>query len=160
LALQSEGFDVHGWSRTPKELEGVETCAGRDGLVRMVGRCNIMINVLPLTDDTRHILSRPLFRHFRDGMCLVNIGRGEHLVEADLLDAIDTGKIEAATLDVTSVEPLPSTHPFWNHASILLTPHVAGSCIPMSAVKPIAANIRKALVGVPLSQQVDFGRGY
>ncbi len=160
FAMQQEGFDVRGWSRSPKQLENIETYTGRDGLASMVGHCAIVINVLPLTDETRHILSRDLFDHFSDGTYLINLGRGMHLVEADLLDAIDRGRIEGATLDVASVEPLPDAHPFWNHPSILITPHVAGASIPMTAVVNIAANIRKALAGERLSQLFDAERGY
>jgi glyoxylate/hydroxypyruvate reductase len=160
LALQREGFDVRGWSRTPKQLENVTTYTGRDGLKIMVGCSDIVLNVLPLTDETRHILSRDLFAQFRDGACLINMGRGMQLVEADLLDAIASGKVEAATLDVFSVEPLPSTHRFWNHPSILITPHVAGISMPMTAVATIALNIRRAMVGERLLHQVDLDRGH
>jgi glyoxylate/hydroxypyruvate reductase A len=160
VALQREGFTVRGWSRSPKQLQNVETYTGRDGLTSMVGRCAIVVNVLPLTDETRHMLSRELFGHFSDGTCLINMGRGMHLVETDLLDAIDTGRVEDATLDVAAIEPLPAAHPFWNHPNILITPHVAGTCMPMTAVASIAANIRRALAGERLSQQCDIERGY
>jgi glyoxylate/hydroxypyruvate reductase A len=159
-ALQVEGFDVHGWSRGPKALEGIATYTGTEGLVSMLGRCDMVINVLPLTDGTRHILARELFAHFKEGACLINMGRGLHLVDTDLLDALDAGKIAAATLDVFAVEPLPDGHPFWNHPKILVTPHAAGTSMPMLAVATIAANIRRAMAGEPLAQQVDRVRGY
>jgi glyoxylate/hydroxypyruvate reductase A len=159
-ALRDEGFDVLGWSRTPKSLPAVSTHTGRDGLVGMIGRCDIVINVLPLTEETRHLFSRDLFAHFKNGACLVNMGRGPHIVDADLIEALDAGKLEAATLDVFSVEPLPQTHPFWNHPKILVTPHAAGTSIPKMAVRTIAANIRRAMAGERLSQQVDRQRGY
>jgi glyoxylate/hydroxypyruvate reductase A len=160
LALQHEGFAVHGWSRTPKKLEGVTTHTGRDGLTRMVGSSNIVLNVLPLTEETRHMLCRDLFAQFKDGACLINMGRGAHLVESDLLDAIASGKIDAATLDVAAVEPLPRSHPFWNHPGILITPHVAGTSVPMAAVVTIAANIRRAMAGECLLHQVDSDRAH
>jgi glyoxylate/hydroxypyruvate reductase len=159
-ALQCDGFKVSGWSRTLKQLENVMTCTARDGLHSIVARSRIVLNVLPLTSETRHILSRELFAHFSDGTCLINMGRGMHLVEADLLDALDSGRIEAATLDVASSEPLPHAHPFWNHPGILVTPHVAGTCMPSSAVTAIAANIRRAMRGERLMHQVDLMRGY
>jgi glyoxylate/hydroxypyruvate reductase len=159
-ALERDGFEVRGWSRTPKELEGIVTCTGLEALGRMVGCSDIVINVLPLTPETRHILSKDLFRHFRDGTCLINMGRGMHLVETDLLAAIDAGKIAAATLDVAAIEPLPPGHQFWNHPAILITPHVAGCSLPMSAVVPIADNIRRAMKGEPLKHQVDLRRGF
>jgi glyoxylate/hydroxypyruvate reductase len=105
-------------------------------------------------------LSLDLFSYFKDGACLINIGRGLHVVDADLIDALAEGRIAAATLDVSSVEPLPIDHPFWGHPDILITPHVAGTSIPGEAVANIAANIRRAIAGEPLSQQVDRARGY
>jgi glyoxylate/hydroxypyruvate reductase A len=159
-ALQSDGFPVSGWSRTLKQLQGIETYSGQSGLRALVGRSDIVVNVLPLTDSTRNILQGDLFRHFRHGAKLINIGRGEHLVEADLLRALDEGTVGAATLDVAVEEPLPASHPFWGHPSILVTPHVAGLSLPSSAVLAIAANIRRALAGEPLHNQVDLGRGY
>ena len=159
LALQREGFAVYGWSRTPKQIDGITTYIGRDGLKSMVGRSSIVLNVLPLTDATRNILCRDLFAHFDDGTCLINMGRGMHLVESDLLDAIASGRVDAATLDVASVEPLPLTHPFWGHPKILVTPHVAGISRPMTAVAMIAANIRRAMAGERLLHQVDLDRG-
>jgi glyoxylate/hydroxypyruvate reductase A len=160
LALRLEGFEVLGWSRTPKALDGIETFTGRDGLQTMVGRSEIVINILPLTEETRNIFSRDLFQYFRECAYFINMGRGMHVVEADLLEAIEAGRVEAATLDVSTVEPLPDDHPFWNHPDILITPHVAGTSIPMTAVPCIAENIRRALAGARLSQQVDRERGY
>jgi glyoxylate/hydroxypyruvate reductase A len=158
-ALQREGFAVHGWSRTPKQIDGITTYTGRDGLKSMVGRSNIVLNVLPLSDETRYILCRDLFAHFADGTCLINMGRGMHLAESDLLDAIASGRVDAATLDVASVEPLPPTHPFWGHPNVLITPHVAGISRPMTAVVMIAANIRRAMAGERLLHEVDVDHG-
>jgi glyoxylate/hydroxypyruvate reductase A len=159
-ALRTDGFPVRGWSRTLKQLEGIETYSGQSGLQALVGGSDIVVNVLPLTDSTRNILRGDLFRHFRYGAKLINIGRGEHLVETDLLRALDEGTVGAATLDVAMEEPLPAWHPFWGHPSILVTPHVAGLSLPSSAVPAIAANIRRALAGEPLHNQVDLLRGY
>jgi len=160
VSLRHEGFNVFGWSRTPKQLEGVATSTGRDGLIEMLKLCDIVVNVLPLTAQTRHILGRDVFAHFKRGACLVNMGRGPHVVDADLLDAIDAGIIEAATLDVFTVEPLPEAHPFWNHPKVLVTAHAAGTSLPATAVVTIAGNIRRAMAGQRLSQQVDMARGY
>jgi glyoxylate/hydroxypyruvate reductase len=160
LALQHDGFDVRGWSRTPKRLQNVMTYTGRDGLATMVGCSDIVLNVLPLTAETRRILCRDLFTQCRDGCSLINMGRGQHLVEVDLLQAIDSGKIGYATIDVASVEPLPPQHPFWNHPRILITPHVAGTSIPMKAVVKVAENIRRAMAGERLLQQIDLASGY
>jgi glyoxylate/hydroxypyruvate reductase A len=126
----------------------------------MAAASDIIINVLPLTDDTRHILCRELFSRFRRGACLINMGRGEHLVERDLLEALDEEIIADATLDVAVVEPLPPAHRFWNHPHILVTPHVAGLSMPDTASKAMADNIRRAMAGERLLHQVDLARGY
>lgn len=158
--LQAEGFRVAGWSRTPKSLPGIATHAGRAELAAMLGRADVVINVLPLTDATRYILDAALFAACKPGACLVNMGRGLHLREDDLLAALANGTIGAATLDVATVEPLPADHAFWDHPKILITPHVAGTANPMTAAPSIAANIRRALAGERLAQQVDLSRGY
>jgi len=159
-ALARDGFRVGGWGRTPKQLENVSTYTGREGLATLLGGSDIVLNVLPLTEATRAILSRDLFTQCRDGCCLINMGRGQHLVEPDLLEAIHTGKVGYATLDVASLEPLARDHPFWSHPRILVTPHVAGSSVARTAVTKVAENIRRALKGEPLLQRVDLVRGY
>lgn len=153
MALCGEGFTVRGWSRTPKHLDNVQSYTGRSGLEAMVGCSSIVLNVLPLTDETRGILSAQLFAQFRAGTFLINMGRGRHLIEADLLQALASGHVADATLDVFCVEPLPPDHPFWSHRSILITPHVAGLANPHTAVTTIAANIRRAMRGEPLLHQ-------
>ncbi len=160
LALRDDGFRVHGWSRTLKRLPDVTTCTGRAGLIEMLEVCDIVLNVLPLTGETRHILNGELFGHFKPGSCLINMGRGAHVVDADLLPALEAGPLAAATLDVFTEEPLPESHPFWNHPQILVTAHAAGTSLPQTAVVTIAANIRKAMAGERLSHQVDRVRGY
>lgn len=160
VALRQDGFAVSGWSRTHKSIPGIATFAGTDGLQSLVSQCDILVNVLPLTAETRHILSRDLFVHCRRGACLINMGRGPHVAEADLLAALADGTIASATLDVHATEPLPQDHPFWNHPDILLTPHVAGTSLPATAVVTIGANIRRALAGEKLLHQVDRSRGY
>jgi len=159
-SLAADGFEVHGWSRSPCDVPGVQTCSGATGLHQMAGAVDMLINLLPLTPETEGILSHELFARLRSGAFLINMGRGGHLVEADLLAALAQGRIEAATLDVTAVEPLPVGHPFWAHPGILITPHVAGIVTPATAAPQIAENVRRAMRGVPLLSQVDFERGY
>jgi glyoxylate/hydroxypyruvate reductase A len=154
LALRREGFVVRGWSRTPKRLEDIATYTGRDSLETMVGCSSVVLNVLPLTEETRGILARDLFAKFRSGTFLINMGRGLHLVEPDLLEAIESGRVADATLDVSTFEPLPPAHPFWNHPSILVTPHVAGMASTLTAAATVAANIRRAMRGERLLDQV------
>lgn len=158
-ALKQDGFDVHGWSRTRKQLPGICCHIGNDGLEAVARRSSILINVLPLTSDTGGILSRKLFDQCR-GARLINMGRGSHLVETDLLEALETEHLTGATLDVTSIEPLPTKHPFWNNPHILITPHVAGLSSPATAAQVVAANIRRALAGEPLLNEVRQARGY
>lgn len=158
-ALKQEGFDVHGWSRTRKQLTGISCHNGNDGLEAVARQSSILINVLPLTPDTQGVLSRKLFDQCR-GARLINMGRGGHLVETDLLDALESAHLTSATLDVTSIEPLPAGHPFWNNPHILITPHVAGLTSPATAAQVVAANIRRALAGEPLLNEVCQARGY
>ncbi|MFT3719880.1 2-hydroxyacid dehydrogenase [Pseudorhodoferax sp.] len=160
VGLAADGFCVKGWSRSEKEVPGVSTYAGDVGLYDMVNGADIVVNVLPLTEATRHLLAWPLFKHFKRGTFLVNMGRGAHLVEHDLLSALEDGCIAAATLDVAQIEPLPAGHAFWAHPDILITPHIAGITSPESAAPQVAENIRRAMRGDALLNQVNFERGY
>lgn len=159
-ALAAEGFTVHGWSRSPRELAGVRTHAGAAGLAQLAGATDILVNLLPLTDETHGILSGALFSQMRPGSFVINMGRGGHLVEDDLLAALASGRLEAATIDVATVEPLPAGHPFWRHPGILVTPHVGGITTAATAAPQLAENVRRAMRGEPLLNQVDEGRGY
>lgn len=160
LALSADGFEVRGWARRPRSGSDIQCFAGDDGLALLVSQSDIVINVLPLTNETKAILNRELFRCFRRGAKLVNIGRGQHLVDADLLDALAAGWVGAATLDVANVEPLPQSHPFWRHPDILITPHVAGLSSPDSAAPVMAENIRRAMRREVLLNNVDRALGY
>jgi len=159
-ALAADGFRVEGWSRSPKPLGAVRSHAGDAGLQAMLPGVDIVINMLPLTEATTGLLSKKLFASFREGAYLVNMGRGKHLIEDDLLAALATGRIGGATLDVTQVEPLPAGHPFWGHPAVLITPHVAGIISPDSAAQQVAENIRRAVRGERLLNQVDLAKGY
>ncbi|MGH8384260.1 MAG: 2-hydroxyacid dehydrogenase [Pseudomonas sp.] len=159
-ALCADGFNVLGWSRSEKAIHGVECFSGESGLADMTAKIDILINVLPLTEATRGILDRRLFERFSRPVQLINIGRGAHLAELDLLIALETGKISAATLDVTAVEPMPDNSPLWGHPGILITPHVAGLSSPESAAAHIAKNIRLAMMNAPLINQIDLVKGY
>jgi len=160
LALASDGFKVQGFSRSPKSLPSIICHSGEQGLYQLAGAVNMLINVLPLTKETEGVLNRQLFNAFNKAVFLINIGRGAHLVEEDLLAALDAGQVEAATLDVTQIEPLPETSPLWNHPKVLITPHVAGLSSPAQAAVHLSDNIRRAMAGKPLVNQVDLTRGY
>jgi len=159
-ALVAVGFTVRGWARTRKAIAGVRCFAGEEELPAFASETQILICLLPLTPETRGILSRGLFRMLPRGAKIINVGRGDQLVEADLLAALEAGELGAATLDVFSREPLPQDHVFWSHPKITLTPHVATWGTAASAAPHVAENVRRAVAGRTLLNQVDIKRGY
>lgn len=158
--LQALGFDVAGWSRTEKEVAGFATFAGADGLDLLLRRSEIVVCLLPLTAETRGILNARAFARMPRGAGIVNAGRGGHLVEADLLAALDTGQVSGAVLDVFDDEPLPSGHPFWRHPRIIVTPHIAAETHPATAAPIVRDAIRQCEAGLPIANRVDLARGY
>lgn len=159
-ALLKLGYRVAGWTRSLGEHGLVETFWGEAMLVPFLERSDFLICLLPLTDATRGILNARTLAALPEGASLINMGRGGHVVEADLLAALDFGRLARAVLDVFPEEPLPPEHPFWSHPRVVVTPHVAGITNPLTAADQIAANIRRALAGEPLENVVDVGRGY
>lgn len=159
-ALAGLGFNVAGWSRTPKALPGIESFHGAGGLIPLANRSETLINMLPLTPDLEDILDTRLFAALPEGAVVINVGRGRHLVEADLLAALEAGRVCAATLDVFRTEPLPAGHPFWAHRAITLTPHVASIADPRTVVDQVAENIRRSRAAEPLIDVVDPATGY
>ncbi len=159
-SLAGLGFPVAGWSRTGKELPGVEVFAGQDGWRSFLARTEILVCMLPLTGHTTGILDATTFARLPRGACLINVARGAHLVEADLIAALDSGQLAGATLDVFRDEPLPASHPLWRHPKVLITPHVASYCSPATAAEGVVENIRRARAGQPLLHQVDRRQGY
>jgi glyoxylate/hydroxypyruvate reductase A len=159
-ALAPFGFVLSGWSRTPKDLPGVSCYFGADGLAPFLGRCDILICLLPLTATTRGILDSRLFAHLPRGASLINLGRGGHLDQPALLDALDSGRLSAAILDVCEPEPLPTGHPFWGHPRILITPHIASVTRPETAARVVLENIRRHRRGEPLRDVMDRTAGY
>ena len=158
--LEGFGFQCAGWSRTARELPGVETFAGEEGMHAFLARTDILVCLLPLTEATRGILSRALFERLPPAAVLINVGRGAHLVEQDLLDALDAGQLSAAILDVFDAEPLPQGHPFWRHPRIVVTPHIASMTQPETAVEAVLENLRRHREGLPLIGLVDRSQGY
>lgn len=154
------GLDVAGWSRTEKQIEGVTCFHGEEGLDEIVRRSEILICLLPLTEQTRGILNADLFNRMPRGGMVINAARGEHLVDQDLLDALDSGQIDSATLDVFHEEPLPANHPFWSHRRIILTPHMASITVPRTAVASLVDNVQRFEAGQPMKNVVDLDRGY
>jgi glyoxylate/hydroxypyruvate reductase A len=158
--LRALGFNVRGWSSSPKNIEGIESFHGADGLSAMLRQTNCLCCLLPLTADTHGILGAATFDQMPDGSFLVNSGRGEHLVEADLIAALDSGRIRMAALDVFSTEPLPQDHSFWGDERIVLTPHTAAEVHIPSVTKGFLENIRRCRDGQPLIGAVDRTKGY
>ena len=158
--LQALGFDVAGWRRTDREAKGVPTYSGPGRLAAFLARSRILVNMLPLTPATENILNRDMFAMLPRGAYLINVARGRHLVEADLLAAIDAGRLSGACLDVFRTEPLPAAHPFWKHAEITVTPHIASLTNPTAVIPQIVENYRRVRAGLAVLNRVDRQRGY
>jgi len=158
--LATYGFRLRGWNRSLREMEGVECFAGRDQLQGFLEGCDVLVCLLPLTEATKGILNRAVFSALPVGAALINAGRGPHLVDGDLLEALDSARLSRAILDVTDPEPLPSEHPFWSHPRVFLTPHVASMTQPETAAPILLENLRRYQRGEPLVDVVDRSRGY
>ena len=154
------GFPTAGWSRTKKSLPGIETFHGPDGLARVLAQSDILVNVLPLTRDTRGLLDAKFFAALPKGAYLINMARGGHVVDEALLAALDSGHLSGAVLDVFNQEPLPPEHRYWTHPRVQVTPHVAGATNPRTASPGVIENIRNIRAGKPLINTVDPKSGY
>ena len=159
-ALAQLGFPVRGWGRRPRTVHQVVCFAGQHDLPRFLDGLNVLVNLLPLTVETENILDHSTFARLAAGAQLINIARGAHLVEEDLLQALDSGQIAAATLDVCRQEPLSPDHPFWSHPRIDVTPHVAALTLCKESVRQIAEKIGRLGQGLPVDGVIDVGRGY
>lgn len=158
--LLALGFPVLGWSRRPKALPGVACHHGPEGLEAVLRRSDILVCLLPLTPETRGVLNARTLGLLPRGATLLNAARGGHLVQEDLLAALDSGQVAGAALDVFEPEPLPPDHPFWRHPRVVMTPHAASITVPESAAPQVVENLRRAREGRPLLNLVDFSAGY
>lgn len=158
--LQPFDVDLAGWSRTPHALNRVNCYAGSEALTDFLRDTHILVNLLPLTAATHHLVNQAFLERLPAGAMLINVGRGPQVVQKDLLDALDRGHLSHAILDVTDPEPLPATHPFWRHPRVWVTPHVAGHSHPESAVGVVLKNIERHEKGLPMEGLVDRVRGY
>ncbi len=159
-ALHALGFQVHGWSRTPKSLAHARCYAGAQQLGEFLAESEIVVCLLPLTSLTRGIANTSFFRQMRAGSVFINVGRGAHVVEADLLAALDAGHLRHAVLDVFEQEPLPRAHRFWSHPRVTVTPHSASMANPETASDFVAENLRRLRAAEPLLGLVDRAAQY
>jgi len=159
-AMVGLGFDVAGWSRRPKAIEGVTSFSGPEGLGPFLARTEILVCILPLTQETTDILDKRLFDAMPRGGFVINIGRGKQLVEEDLVAALDSGHLAGAALDVFRTEPLPAESPLWAHPKILVTPHIAAMTDPRSSVLQVVANIKRIRAGEKPINTIDPAVGY
>ncbi|MCO5063671.1 MAG: glyoxylate/hydroxypyruvate reductase A [Rhizobiaceae bacterium] len=164
-ALVSLGFHVNGWSRTGRTVAGVNGYGGESGLVPFLNATDILVVLLPLTDETRGIVNYQLLRELRrrnglGGAVLISAGRGKLHKDADILRALDDGTLKEASLDVFEMEPLPKTSPFWTNHKVFITPHAAATSDPTHLVGPMLDQMRAADEGKPLRHLVDRSTGY
>ncbi len=164
-ALRALGFQLAGWTRTAKSRPGIETFAGDAGLKPFLARTDILVCLLPLTADTRGVLNYQLFQQLArngalGGPALINAGRGDSQIEADILRALDDGTLTGASLDVFQQEPLPADSPLWTHPKIFITPHNAAQSDPKALTKYVLAQVERLERGLALENVVDRKRGY
>lgn len=158
--LQALGFNVRGWGRTPKHVDSIDYYYGDTGLDAFLSGCDMVVSLLPLTPDTVGILSAKLFDRMDDATVLINAGRGGLQVEADIVAALESGKLSAVALDVFETEPLPAASLLWHHPDVTVTPHAAASSMPHALIPPIIAQMQACERGEPLVNLVDREAGY
>ena len=158
--LPGLGYPVNGWSRTPRRIDGVRGYAGEAEFDAFLANTDVLICLVPLTPATRGILNRRTFDALPAGAAVVNCGRGEHLVPADLIDALARGQLRGAVLDVFAHEPLDPADPLWRTPGVIVTPHMATMPAPGTVAEQVVANIRRLGQGAALANAVDAARGY
>jgi len=158
--LRAVGYRVSGWSRRVKNMDGIETFSGESGFERLVKSSDVLVCLLPLTDGTRGILNADVFEAMPEGGLVINVARGGHLVVADLLAALDAGKLSGAVLDVFEDEPLAPESPIWRHPSITVTPHVASFSNPVTGIRQIVQALDRIDAGGLPENLVDLEAGY
>jgi len=158
-ALKANGFSVVGYANSSKTVDGIRVY-GADEQGQFLKQTQILVCLLPVTPNTQGVLNIQLFKKLQPNAYLVNVARGEHLVEKDLISAIDQGFIKGASLDVFQEEPLPESHPFWNHKDIQITPHIASMTDPESVAKQLLDNYKRMKDGESLINEVNRNKGY
>ena len=159
-AVQTFGFPLRGWSRTPQAVDGMLTFSGPAGLADFLAATRMLVCLLPLTPDTRHLLNRSTLSQLQPGAYVVNVARGALLVDQDLLDLLATGHLAGATLDVFDAEPLAPEHAFWQHPHIQVTPHISAQTLERDSLEQMAGKILALERGEAIAGVVDLARGY
>ena len=156
-------YPVNGWSRTPRLVDGVQCFHGEQGLQDFLAASRFLVCLLPLTPDTQGLLNRDTMSRLQPGGYLINVARGGHLVDQDLLDLLESGQMAGATLDVFHTEPLPGDHPFWRHPKITVTPHTSARTLRDETIAQIADKLQAVAAGASIASLggvVDRQRGY
>jgi glyoxylate/hydroxypyruvate reductase A len=159
-ALRVFEYPVNGYSRSPRQIEGVRCFSGAGQLGDFLRASRVLVNLMPLTPETENLLNRDTLSQLQPGGYLINVARGRHLVEEDLIALIDSGQLAGATLDVFRTEPLPAGHPFWQHPRITVTPHTSARTLRDESIAQIAGKITAVQRGEPIRGVVDVQRGY
>ena len=159
-ALQVFEFPVNGYSRSAKDLPGIRCFSGAQGLPEFLAATRVLVNLMPLTPETENILNTNTLSQLQPGGYLVNVARGKHLVEEDLIALIDNGHLAGATLDVFRTEPLPADHSFWHHPKITVTPHTSARTLREESIAQIVGKMQALQRGEPIRGVVDHQRGY
>ncbi|SKB65078.1 2-hydroxyacid dehydrogenase [Maribacter arcticus] len=158
--LTTYGFKVQGWSRSAKNIDNVATFSGPDSLSKFLESTDVLVCLLPLTPATEGILNKKLLSQLPKNAFVINVARGGHMVDEDLLELIDNGHLSGACLDVYHTEPLPTSHPFWNHNKIHMTPHYASVSDTNSVIPQLVENYKRLQSGEELQNKVDMNKGY
>ncbi len=158
--VASMGFPTRGWSRTAKQIDGVQSFAGADAFDAFLDGARVLVSLLPDTPDTRGLIDRRLLDRLAPDAYLVNVARGSQVVDADLLAALDSGHLAGAALDVFHAEPLDSDHPFWGHPRVTVTPHISARTLVLQSTAQMVDKITHILAGRPVRGVVDRSRGY
>ena len=159
-ALVQFEFPINGWSRSPKAIDGVRAFTGAEQFNAFLGASRVLVNLLPLTSDTTNLINKDTLARLQQGAYVINVARGAHLVDEDLLAAIASGHVAGATLDVFRTEPLPAGHAFWSHPRITITPHTSARTLREESIAQIAGKIGALERGEAIAGIVDPARGY
>ena len=159
-ALAQFDFPVNGWSRSPKAIDGVRAFTGAEQFNAFLGASRVLVNLLPLTSDTTNLINKDTLARLQQGAYVINVARGAHLVDEDLLAAIASGHVAGATLDVFRTEPLPAGHAFWNHPRITITPHTSARTLRDESIAQIARKMAALERGEAVAGIVNPARGY